>query len=284
MPMLTHLFFSSVFLATAYESILDFFTRGGWFMLPLVLCSLVAVTVSIFKFVALRRETVLPTVVEGEIERLQPGDRPDNLRQMVNQDPAALSVLTNVALNHLHVSRTENTEAVQTRARREIMRLEGGLAVLETIVGISPLLGLLGAVSGLVNLFSNFGGAGAKTAAQSNVAVAAGIAEALNTTIVGLAIAIPTLIVYTYFSKKVEAMAVELESLMAELMSKCYHQRANRPPALPVNSTSGYEPAAAIGGAVSIAPTASYAPRARQLSGAATPQIVGEPEGGVEPA
>ena len=126
-------------------------------MIPLVLCSLVAVTVTLLKGLGLRREMVLPRVVEGEIERLQPGDRPENLRQMVHQDPAALSVLANVALNHMHVSRLENSEAVQTRARREIMRLEGGLAVLETIVGISPLLGLLGAVAGLVNLFSNFG-------------------------------------------------------------------------------------------------------------------------------
>ena len=278
--MLAYLTLSPFLLATAYETILDFFSKGGWFMLPLVLCSLVAVTVSLFKVVSLRREMVLPKVVEGEIERLQPGDRPENLRQMVSQDPAALSVLANVALNHMHVPRTENTEAVQTRARREIMRLESGLAVLETIVGISPLLGLLGAVSGLVHLFSNFGGAG-KTSAQSNIEVASGIAEALNTTIVGLAIAIPTLIVYTYFSKKVEAMSVELESLLAELLSKCYHQRANRPSTPPVNPIADYEPA---GGPVSIAPTASYAPRARKLTAGSTPQIVSEPEGGVEPA
>ena len=97
--------------------------------------------------------------------------------------------------------------------------------------------------------------------------MAAGIAEALNTTIVGLAIAIPTLIVYTYFSKKVEAMAVELESLLAELLSKCYHQRSSRPPTPPPLPGAEYQPAGA-GGAVSIAPTASYAPRARRLSGA----------------
>ena len=267
-------------LASAYETILDFFSKGGWFMLPLVLCSLVAVTVSLFKFVSLRREGVLPRVIEGEIERLQPGDRPESLRQMVNQDPAALSVLANVALSHLHVSRVENSEAVQTRARREIMRLEGGLAVLETIVGISPLLGLLGAVSGLVHLFSNFGGAG-KTSAQSNLEVAGGIAEALNMTIVGLAIAIPTLILYTYFSKKVEAMAVELESLLADLLSKCYHKRPARPgapPAVPEGDSS----ATVAGGPLSIAPAASYAPRARALTAAPTPQVRNEPDGGIE--
>lgn len=282
MLMSAHSFLPPAFLASAYETILDFFSKGGWFMLPLVICSLVAVTVSLFKFFSLRREMVLPKVIEGEIERLQPGDRPESLRQMVNQDPAALSVLANVALSHMHVSRIENSEAVQTRARREIMRLEGGLAVLETIVGISPLLGLLGAVSGLVHLFSNFGGAG-KTSAQSNLEVASGIAEALNTTIVGLAIAIPTLILYTYFSKKVEAMAVELESLMADLLSKCYHKRSARPPAPP--ATPAVDDAEATAGpAMSIAPAASYAPRARMLTSAPTPQIAGEPDGGIEPA
>ena len=248
-------------------------------MLPLVICSFVAVTVSILKAYSLRREMVLPRVVAGEIERLQPGDRPDGLRQMVNQDPATLSVLANVALSHLHVPRTENTEAVQTRARREIMRLEGGLAVLETIVGISPLLGLLGAVSGLVNLFSNFGKTAGQTA-DSNVAVAAGIAEALNTTIVGLAIAIPTLIVYTYFSKKVEAMAVELESLLADLLSKCYHRRTSRPPTPPATPAPDAD---LIEEEVSISPAMSYAPRARQLA-AAPPVVRDEAVDGIEPA
>ncbi len=279
-----HLAFSPLLLTTTFESILDFFSKGGWFMLPLVVCSLVAVTVGLLKFISLRREMVLPKVVEGEIERLQPGDRPQNLRQMVHQDPAALSVLANVALSHLHVSRAENSEAVQTRARREIMRLESGLAVLETIVGISPLLGLLGAVSGLVNLFSNFGGAG-KTASQSNVAVAAGIAEALNTTIVGLAIAIPTLIVYTYFSKRVEAMAVELESLMADLLSKCYHRKAVARPAAGASVNPAASESLAAPGTPAIAPAASYAPRARALAVAATPELADEqPRGGVEPA
>jgi biopolymer transport protein ExbB len=282
MPMPVYSSMQPFLLASAYETILDFFSKGGWFMLPLVVCSLVAVTVSLFKFFSLRREVVLPKVVEGEIERLQPGDRPESLRQMVNQDPAALSVLANVALSHMHVSRIENSEAVQTRARREIMRLEGGLAVLETIVGISPLLGLLGAVSGLVHLFSNFGGAG-KTSAQSNLEVASGIAEALNTTIVGLAIAIPTLILYTYFSKKVEAMAVELESLLADLLSKCYHKRSARPPA-PTAVPTEDESDETAAGPLSVASSASYAPRARRLTSAPTPQVTDEPDGGYEQA
>ena len=211
--------------ATPLETITQFFVKGGWFMIPLALCSLVSLTIVLLRFIALRRESVLPRVVENEIERFQPGGSAEQLARLVGDDPAALSTLTRVALGHLRVPRGENTEAVQTAARREIMRLEGGLAVLELIVGISPLLGLLGAISGLVNVFS---GLGKGQTAQDTAGVALGIAEALNTTIFGLAIAIPTLIFYTYFAKQVEAMAVEMESLMADLLSKCYYQRASR--------------------------------------------------------
>src|SRR6185503_47369 len=111
----------------------------------------------------------------------------------------------------------ENMEAVQTKARHEIVRLESGLFVLEVIVGISPLLGLLGAVSGLVTVFAAFG---ANSAAEDPHGIAKGISEALSTTIVGLAIAIPSLISYSYFSKKIEKMSSDMETLMAELLSK----------------------------------------------------------------
>lgn len=231
-------------LASPFDTIVSFFTKGGWFMLPLALCSFVAVTIVILRAVALRRESVLPRVVEGEIERLAPGSSPDSIHQLVREDPAALSCLTRTALEHLRVPRADNTEAVQTRARREIMRLESGLPVLELIVGISPLLGLLGAVSGLVRVLTDFGGT---HSANDTSAIAAGISEVLHTTIFGLAIAIPTLVAYTYFARKVEGMAVEMESLMGELLSKCYFRKAARPrEAAPSaeESSSAYAPIA----------------------------------------
>lgn len=224
-------------LASPLDTIVAFFTKGGWFMIPLAICSFVAVTIVILRAFALRRESVLPRVIEGEIERLAPGANPDSLHQLVREDPAALSRLTRTALEHLRVPRADNTEAVQTRARREIMRLESGLPALELIVGISPLLGLLGAISGLVSVFSSLGSG--KTTADT-LGVALGIAEALNTTIFGLAIAIPTLIAYTYFARKVEGMSVEMESLMADLLSKCYFRKASRPPAPLVSADAAY--------------------------------------------
>jgi biopolymer transport protein ExbB len=116
-------------------------------------------------------------------------------------------------------------EVVQTRARHEMVRLEKGLIILEVIVGIAPLLGLIGAVSGLVHVFSHLG---LSSGASDTRQIALGIAEALNATVFGLSIAVPTLIGFTYFSRKVEVMSVEMETLVVELINKCYYGRSSR--------------------------------------------------------
>jgi biopolymer transport protein ExbB len=100
--------------------------------------------------------------------------------------------------------------------------LEKGLIVLEVIVGIAPLLGLIGAVSGLVHVFSHLG---LSSGASDTRQIALGIAEALNATVFGLSIAVPTLVAFSYFSKKVEVMSVEIETLVVELIGKCYFGR-----------------------------------------------------------
>jgi biopolymer transport protein ExbB len=129
-------------------------------------------------------------------------------------------------------------EAVQTRARHEMVRLEKGLIILEVIVGIAPLLGLIGAVSGLVHVFSQLG---LSSGASDTRQISRGIAEALNATVFGLSIAVPTLIGFTYFSRKVEVMSVEMETLVVELINKCYYGRSSREFA-PAKASAGTMP------------------------------------------
>ena len=206
----------------AVQSMIGFLLKGGIFMWPLLICSMISGTVIILRGVALRRKNVMPLVVESEIERLSPGGSPERLTRVVRDDPSSLARIARVALQHLRAPRSENVEAVETRARHEMVILERGLIVLEIITGIAPLLGLIGAVSGLVHVFSHLGlGAGA----ADTKAIALGISEALNATVFGLSIAVPTLIAFTYFSKKVEVMSVEMETLVVELISKCYYGR-----------------------------------------------------------
>lgn len=218
----------NLFSVASISSAFEFFHQGGVFMALLLVCSIVTLAVIILRGIALRRQSVMPVMIEKLIEELQPGDDGGavvKLARIVRSDPSPLARVMQTGLQHLQWPKSENIEAVQTRARHEIVRLEAGLAVLEVIVGIAPLLGLLGAVSGMVKVFGSFG----QTAAGSDPhGIAKGISEALSTTIVGLAIAIPALIAFSYFSKKIETMACEMESLIAELLAKCYYQKRRK--------------------------------------------------------
>ena len=152
-----------------------------------------------------------------------PGANPERLARIVHHDPSSLARIVRVALAHLRWPRSENVEAVQTRARYEMVRLERGLVVLEVIIGIAPLIGLIGTVSGLVHVFASLG---LSAAAADAKRIALGISEALNCTVFGLGIAVPSLVGFVYFSKKVEVLSVEMESLVTDLLSKCYYGRA----------------------------------------------------------
>ena len=92
------------------------------------------------------------------------------------------------------------------------------MIILEIATGVAPLLGLLGTLSGLVGIFTGLGNSG------DPVMVARGISEALNVTIVGLAVAVPSLTAHNYFQRRIEVMSIEMESLVAELIAKCYPQ------------------------------------------------------------
>jgi biopolymer transport protein ExbB len=228
-----------LFLAASVQSVAQFFQRGGFFMIPLAICSVVSLAVIVMRGLALRRQIVVPPMLEDAIEAIQPGDEDaaNRLARLVRNDPSAMGRIIHVGLHHLNWPKSENMEAVQTRARHEIVRLESGLFILEVVVGIAPLLGLLGAVSGLVTVFAAFG---SDASGEDPHGIAKGISEALSTTIVGLAIAIPSLIAYSYFSKKIETMAAEMESLIADLLTKCYYHQARHAAAVRAREAESY--------------------------------------------
>jgi biopolymer transport protein ExbB len=205
------------------QTMVSFFTKGGLFMWPLLACSIVTVTTIVLSILTLREKKVLPLVVESEIERLVPGGSAERLMRIVNDDNSSLARITRSALQHMRWPRSENIEFAQTKARAELVRLERGLIVLEVVTGIAPLIGLIGTVSGLVQVFS---GLGLSSGAADTKAVALGISMALNCTIFGLSIAVPSLIAFSYFSKKVEVLSVQMESVVSDLIAKCYFGRS----------------------------------------------------------
>src|SRR6516162_8218785 len=215
-----------MFQLALFENTLDFFIKGGIFMALLLVCSFVALTVILLRSFALRRRAVIPALIEKEINKIRPGSEPEHLRHLIQDDMSPLSRIVEVAVRPYNATKQETLEVVQSRARQEIVRLESGLFVLEIVVGIAPLLGLLGAVTGLVKVFSNIGSGVMSTADLKGIA--SGIGEALSTTIVGLAIAIPALVAFSYFSRRVERLAVEMESLLTDLIEKIFHAARQR--------------------------------------------------------
>ncbi len=203
------------------SSIVQFILQGGVFMMLLAFCSVVGLAVVVVRLIGLRRDIAVPPVLKEEVQRLasQAENSTARLTSLLASDRSPMGRILQVALKHTKASRSENQDAVQVVARGEVVRLEQGLFVLEILVGITPLLGLLGAVSGLVKVFGAFGSA----AGQSDPhVIASGIAEALSTTVVGLAIAIPCLVAYSCFVRKVETLASEMEGIASLLLSKCY--------------------------------------------------------------
>ncbi len=184
----------------------------------LFITSVVGLTFIVERGLALRWRRVLPPEVEAAVEACQAPEEVASLRRICEQYKSPLSRLLLIAAGHLDWPKTEAVDALQTRARHEVARLERGLVVLEIIVGIAPLLGLVGTILGMMTAFGNVGQAGQIDPAK----LAEGISLILRATLFGLLIAIPSLIFWSYYSKKIESVAVEMESLCDEFLSRQY--------------------------------------------------------------
>src|SRR5439155_25736939 len=93
-----------------FQTITGFFAKGGVFMWPLLVCSIVSLTTIILRTLALREKNVLPLVIESEMERLVPGASPERLARIVHHDSSSLARIVRVALAHLRWPRSENVE------------------------------------------------------------------------------------------------------------------------------------------------------------------------------
>src|SRR5438876_9698591 len=139
-----------MFQLALFENTFDFFIKGGIFMALLLICSFVAVMVMLLRLFALRRRAVIPALIEKEINKIIPGNEPEHLRHLIQDDNSPLSRIVEVAVRPYNATKQETLEVVQSRARQEIVRLESGLFIMEIVVWIACFLGLFCDVSGLV--------------------------------------------------------------------------------------------------------------------------------------
>jgi biopolymer transport protein ExbB len=198
-------------------------------IIALVATSITTVTFIVERALALRELKVLPLPLFNAVASFGSSRDLSMLRAACNQNPSPLARLLLFACDHLDLPKTENSALIETRARFEVSKLERGLVILEIIVGIAPLLGLVGTIFGLIILFANVD----VSAATGSRQFATGISTALNATLLGLLIAIPALISWSYFSRRVETFAVRMEALCDEFLRKYYRTTTAEAPELP---------------------------------------------------
>jgi biopolymer transport protein ExbB len=189
-----------------------------FFIVILVVASIVGVTFIVERGLALRWKKVIPPAVEAAVEACHSSKDLPMLVHVCQQNPSPISRLLLTAHEHLSWPMEENIDALEMRARNEVVGLERGLVILEIIVGIAPLLGLVGTIYGLILLFGGMG----QTGLNDNATLARGIALALNATLLGLMTAIPSLVAWSLYNKKVETLTVKMETVCEEFLQRQY--------------------------------------------------------------
>ncbi|EAR23544.1 MotA/TolQ/ExbB proton channel [Nitrococcus mobilis Nb-231] len=190
-------------------------------MLPILACSVVALAFTIERCWALRRSRVVPKHLVAQVWHLVKSNtlEPTQLRELRAGSP--LGRMLAAGLVNIQYGREIVLESIEDRGRHEAHGLERYLNTLGTIAAVSPLLGLLGTVIGMIKVFSSISSAG-----LGNVtALAGGISQALFTTAAGLVVAIPTLMAYRYFRGKVETLVVDLEQESLKLVEVIHARR-----------------------------------------------------------
>lgn len=182
------------------------------------LTSILGAGVIFWRAWALRWNKVVPAPIANALSDCRTPEDVKALSDICEQNPSPLGRLIRLAARRLDWAKEENQESLEVAARQEIVHLERGLVALEVIVGIAPLLGLVGTIAGMMTVFGDLGQTGLNDAAK----LANGIALILRATLAGLLIAIPSLIFWSYYTKKVEVLAVEMETLCDEFLRRQY--------------------------------------------------------------
>ncbi len=197
------------------ENVLVFLKKGGVIIYPLILCSIICLAVVIEKLLTLRRKKVIIPEIVSLIENIKGVDDIGLALSICEKHKGPFPTIIRVGLEKRDKTKEEIKEALIDQGRQQVHHLERGLGILETVAGIAPLLGLLGTVIGILKVFNIISVMGVGQA----TALAGGISEALITTIVGLSIAIPAVVVFNYFSNKAENFVLEIEKHSTRLLT-----------------------------------------------------------------
>lgn len=202
---------------------LDIFVKGGPVMYPILICSLIAVTIFFERMFYLKSIKTKSKKFVLRVKNLVKKGSIELAISACRKSPTPISKIMLAGLMKFGRGRDEIKEAVEDSANQEIPILEGNLATLATVGNIAPLLGLLGTVFGMIKAFNVIAAMGI----GKPELLAGGISEALLTTAFGLSIGIPTVVIYNYLSHRVDKLIREMEVNCVELIDLLTYQEMN---------------------------------------------------------
>ncbi len=197
-------------------SILRLLVKGGYFMIPIGLCSILAAVVVIERLIALQRSRIIPPGFVRQLQQVfQQGRNRNEAVQYCRQSISPMARVAEAGLRKLHRGEQAVEDAIEDAGANEVSKLRRNLRMLYGIAAVAPMLGLLGTVWGMIQAFQVASQQGLGGRATS---LAGGIYEALVTTFAGLLVAIPVLIFYYYFLGKIERIVHEMNDQSVELI------------------------------------------------------------------
>ena len=199
---------------------LELVTAGGWLMVIIIACSVVAIAICIERFYVLNARRIAPPHLLATVWKQLKAGEMDSTKLRTLRDSSPLGRILAAGLANSHHGRDVMKESIDEAAAHVVHDLERYLNTLGTIAAIAPLLGLLGTVMGMIRVFAKIMAQGTGNAS----ALAGGISEALITTAAGLCVAIPALVMHRYFSGRIDAIVVELEQQTIKLVDALHAQ------------------------------------------------------------
>ena len=190
-------------------------------MLPIILCSIDAIAIIIERFWTLNTSRITPKYVLAQVWTWLKNNQLDSAKLRELRTSSPLGQILAAGLINSRYGRGAMTEAIEQAAAQVVHDLERYLNTLGTIAAITPLLGLLGTVVGMIRVFSEIMLQGTGNAN----ALAGGISEALITTAAGLTVAIPTYMFHRFFTRKVDSLVLGLEQESAKLVDALHSDR-----------------------------------------------------------
>ncbi len=198
---------------------LEWLIKGGPVMIPILLCSVLAFAIAIERFIFLQKARIDTKKFMEDISTSLKRNRIMEAIDMCEQTPGPIANILKAGILKHDRTRQDIKEAIEDAGLHEIPRLEKNVGLLATIAHISPLLGLLGTVTGMVRAFQIVQEKATALNPVSPGDLAGGIWEALITTVAGLIVAIPTLAAYNYFVSRVNNFVLEIETSATDLIN-----------------------------------------------------------------